>query len=75
MPMILGMLAKSRYDFAVLDQYIFYYFYRLNDKQRPIDIFKHHYLIPPVTASVAFKDKMPRDRFNYELNKLKQGEG
>lgn len=75
MSVIPEMLAKSRYDFAVLDQYIFYYFYRLNDKQRPIDIFKHHYLIPPVTASVAFKDKMLRDRFNYELKKFKQGKG
>ena len=75
MSVIPEMLAKSRYDFAVLDQYIFYYFYRLNDKQRPIDIFQHHYLIPPVTASVAFKDKMLRDRFNYELKKFKEGEG
>jgi polar amino acid transport system substrate-binding protein len=75
MSVIPEMLAKSRYDFAVLDQYIFYYFYRLNDKKRPINIFKHHYLIPPVTASVAFKDKMLRDRFNFELKKFKQGKG
>lgn len=75
MSVIPELLAMDRYDFAVLDQYIFYYFYRLNDKQRSIDIFKHHYLIEPVTASVAFKDKSLRDRFNAELKKFKQGKG
>lgn len=75
MAVIADMLAKGRYDFAVLDQYIFYYFYRLQDKKRPIHIFKHHYLIPPVTASVAFKDKALRDKFNIELKKFKRGKG
>lgn len=73
MSMIADMLAKGRYDFAVLDQYIFYYFYRLNDKNRSIDIFTQHYLIPPVTASVGFKDKALRDQFNHALKQFKQG--
>ncbi|WP_247749678.1 substrate-binding periplasmic protein [Pseudoalteromonas viridis] len=71
MSVIPQMLVKSRYDFAVLDQYIFYYFYRLKDKRRPLTLFRHHYLIPPVPASVAFKDKSLRDSFNRALAQFK----
>ncbi|MCG7534214.1 ABC transporter substrate-binding protein [Pseudoalteromonas sp. OOF1S-7] len=75
MSVIPQMLVKSRYDYAVLDQYIFYYFYRLKDKRRPLTLFRHHYLIPPVPASVAFKEKSLRDRFNRALAQFKRGDG
>lgn len=60
-------LYKGRYDYAVLDKYIFYYFYRLTDKQRDLSMFSEHTLIPPVTASAAFKNEKLRDDFNREL--------
>ncbi|WP_223293021.1 MULTISPECIES: substrate-binding periplasmic protein [Shewanella] len=61
------LLAKARYDFAVLDKYIFYYFYRLNDKSRDVSIFTEHRLIPAVAASASFHDAAIRDAFNNEL--------
>lgn len=60
-------LYKGRYEYAVLDKYIFYYFYRLNDKTRDLSIFSEHSLIPTVTASAAFKNEKLRDEFNREL--------
>ena len=67
MQVIPELLMKGRYDYAVLDKYIFYYFYRLNDKQRDVSYFKEHNLMAPVTASAVFTDNDLRDRFNREL--------
>ncbi len=67
MGIIPELIVKGRYDFAVLDYYIFYYYYRLHDKQRNTAIFDEHQLIDPVTASVAFHDKALRDEFNRAL--------
>lgn len=67
MKVIPELLMKGRYDYAVLDKYIFYYFYRLADKQRDLSIFAEHALIPSVTASAGFSDKSLRDEFNREL--------
>lgn len=64
---IAELLTKGRYEYAVLDKYIFYYYYRLNDKQRDVSIFTEHKLIPPVPASSAFHDEKLRDEFNREL--------
>ncbi|WP_223295959.1 substrate-binding periplasmic protein [Shewanella sediminis] len=64
---IAELLTKGRYEYAVLDKYIFYYYYRLNDKQRDVTIFTEHKLIPPVPASSAFHDEKLRDEFNREL--------
>ncbi|NRB24783.1 MAG: ABC transporter substrate-binding protein [Shewanella sp.] len=61
------LLAKGRYDFAVIDKYIFYYFYRLNDKSREVSIFTEHPLLAPVPASAAFHDEALRDAFDREL--------
>ena len=68
------LLAKGRYDFAVLDKYIFYYFYRFNEKSRDVSIFTEHQLIAPVAASAAFHDEDLRDAFNRELPKFMQSE-
>ncbi|WP_299788219.1 ABC transporter substrate-binding protein [uncultured Shewanella sp.] len=64
---IAELLTKGRYEYAVLDKYIFYYYYRLNDKRRDVSIFTEHKLIPPVPASSAFHDATLRDEFNREL--------
>lgn len=67
MSIIPEMLVKQRFDFAVLDLYIFYYFYRQHDKNRELSLFRLHPLIPTVPASAAFKDKALRDQFNAKL--------
>ncbi|KPV94116.1 Bacterial extracellular solute-binding protein, family 3 [Pseudoalteromonas sp. P1-9] len=67
MKVIPELIKKERYDYAVLDKYIFYYFYRFVDKQRDLSLFKEHALIPSVTASAGFSDKSLRDEFNREL--------
>lgn len=67
MKVIPELIRKGRYDYAVLDKYIFYYFYRLNNKERDVSIFNEHLLMPAVTASAAFSDKDLRDEFNREL--------
>ncbi|WP_394204049.1 substrate-binding periplasmic protein [Shewanella waksmanii] len=67
MAMIPELLAKGRYEFAVLDRDIFYYFYRLENKRRDLTLFDEHAIIPPVTASAVFKDPKLRDAFNKEL--------
>jgi len=67
MGVIAELLTKGRYEYAVLDKYIFYYYYRLNDKQRDVTIFTEHKLIPPAPASSAFHDGKLRDEFNREL--------
>lgn len=67
MKVIPELIRKGRYDYAVLDKYIFYYFYRLNNKERDVSIFNEHLLMPAVTASAAFSDKGLRDEFNREL--------
>ncbi|WP_246240035.1 substrate-binding periplasmic protein [Pseudoalteromonas caenipelagi] len=72
MAVIPNLLSKGRFDFAVLDKYIFYYFYRLNNKERSVEGFKEHSLIPPVNASVAFKSATLRDAFNHELIRFKE---
>ncbi|BBN82918.1 hypothetical protein PA25_29030 [Pseudoalteromonas sp. A25] len=72
MSVIPNLLSKGRFDFAVLDKYIFYYFYRLNNKERSVERFKEHALIPPVNASVAFKSATLRDAFNHELMRFKE---
>ncbi|MBD1582116.1 substrate-binding periplasmic protein [Pseudoalteromonas sp. S16_S37] len=72
MSVIPNLLSKGRFDFAVLDKYIFYYFYRLNNKERSVERFKEHSFIPPVNASVAFKNAALRDAFNNELIRFKE---
>jgi len=67
MKLIPEMIMRKSVTFAVLDQYIFYYFYRINDKKRPIEIFNQYALIKPVKASVAFKNKTLRDKFDKQL--------
>ena len=73
MAIIPRMLSMDRFDFAVLDKYIFYYLDRQHDKKRSLERFQEHPLIAPVDASVAFKDKQLRDDFNRELRRFKQG--
>lgn len=68
------LLVKGRYDYAVLDKYIFYYFYRLNDKARDISIFTEHPLIESVPASAAFHDIELRNQFNRELPRFMESE-
>ncbi|WP_162272287.1 amino acid ABC transporter substrate-binding protein, partial [Piscirickettsia litoralis] len=68
------LLVKKRYSAVVLDYYIFYYFYRLNDKNRDINIFDEHYIIDPVHAGVAFHSEKLRDKFNKTLKKYLSGE-
>ncbi len=58
------LIYKERFDYAVLDKYIFYYYFRLNNKQRDISVFAEHDLIPAAFAAVAFTDKHLRDHFN-----------
>ena len=67
MSLIPEMLWRRRVDFAVLDLYIFYYFYRLQDKSRPLDLFTQHDLIAPVQAGIAFSSRSIRDEFNRQL--------
>lgn len=67
MRLIPEMLVRERVSYAVLDQYIFYFYYRLNDKQRPISVFDQHQLIPPVKAGIAFHNKDLRDLFDKQL--------
>ncbi|BAJ02911.1 extracellular solute-binding protein, family 3 [Shewanella violacea DSS12] len=67
MSVIPELLVKGRYEFAVLDKYIFYYFYRFNEKNKDVSIFTEHKLIAPVSASAAFHDADLRDAFNREL--------
>lgn len=67
MQVIPELLLKERFDFAVLDKYIFYYFYRHGNKDKPINLFQEHRLIPPVIANAAFRDQQLRDQFNREL--------
>ena len=64
MSVIADLLAKDRYDYAVLDRYMFYYFYRQFDKTRSISLFNEHALIAPVSASAAFKSEQIRDQVN-----------
>ena len=75
MGIIPELLVKERYDFAVLDFYMFYYFYRLQDKTRDTAIFTEHELLAPVSASIAFHDIELRDRFNQALDRFLQADG
>ncbi|GIU35419.1 hypothetical protein TUM3794_03070 [Shewanella colwelliana] len=68
------LLVKGRYDYAVLDKYIFYYFYRLNDKTRDVSLFTEHSLINSVPASAAFHDVELRNQFNRELPRFMESE-
>ncbi|WP_284218562.1 substrate-binding periplasmic protein [Agaribacter marinus] len=61
------LLKRGRYSVVVVDYYIFYYFYRLKDKNRDASLFQTHSVIPPVKAGVGFHDKKLRDRFNAKL--------
>lgn len=74
MAAIAELLVKGRYDFAVLDKYIFYYYYRLNNKNRDVSIFTEHKLIPPVPASVSFHNEALRDDFNRALPEFMETE-
>lgn len=58
------LIYKERFDYAILDKYIFYYYFRLQDKKRNINVFSEHDLIPSAYAGVGFSDKNIRDRFN-----------
>lgn len=63
MQTIPSLIAKNRFDYAVLDKYIFYYYSQ--QKQNTINpIFREHKLIEPTYAGVAFSDKTLRDKFN-----------
>jgi len=66
------LLAKDRFDYVVLDKYIFYYYFRLKKHTRDSSIFTEHHLIPEVPASVGFYDKKLRDEFNKELKSFYQ---
>lgn len=75
MGIIPELLIKARYDFAVLDFYMFYYFYRLQDKALSTSIFTEHELIAPVSASVGFHSSELRDEFNLALEQFLQTDG
>lgn len=58
------LVAKDRFDYAVLDRYIFYYYFRQGNIFKDISIFREHNLIPQSFAGVGFADKAMRDKFN-----------
>lgn len=74
MSVIPQLLYKERFDYAVLDKYVFYYFYLQTSEDKIIDIFDEFNLIPQVPSSVAFHDKILRDEFNDMLKQLKPTE-
>jgi len=67
MSVLSELLIKDRFDYVVLDKYIFYYYFRLKNRQRDPSIFNEHNLIPEVPASVGFYDEKLRDEFNTQL--------
>ncbi len=67
MSVIAELLVKNRFEYAILDKYVFYYFYRINNKTRDTSIFTEHNLIPQVPASVGFHNIELRNKFNQVL--------
>ncbi len=65
------LLLMERYSAVVLDENIFYYFYRKEDKSKDLDVFDAHYVFPKVEASVGFNDQSFRDLFNEYLAKFR----
>ncbi len=74
MSVIPQLLDKERFDYAVLDKYVFYYFYFQTSEDNRTDIFDEFNLIPQVPSSVAFHDKQLRDEFNDMLKQVKTTE-
>lgn len=68
MSVLSELLVKNRFDYVVLDKYIFYYYFRLKNHNRDTSIFTEHNLIPQVPASIGFHDKNLRESFNKELS-------
>ncbi|MBU2970451.1 transporter substrate-binding domain-containing protein [Pseudoalteromonas sp. C2R02] len=68
MSVLSDLLVKDRFDYVVLDKYIFYYYFRLKNHNRDTSIFTEHNLIPQVPASIGFHDKNLRENFNKELS-------
>ncbi|KLN61034.1 hypothetical protein WH96_10110 [Kiloniella spongiae] len=64
------LLLMERYSAAVLDENIFYYFYRKENKNRDLSIFDAHAIFPKVAASVGFNNQQLRDSFNQQLAKF-----
>lgn len=67
MSVLSELLVKNRFDYVVLDKYIFYYYFRLKNHNRDTSIFTEHNLIPQVPASIGFHDKKLRADFNIAL--------
>ncbi|WP_179188212.1 substrate-binding periplasmic protein [Kiloniella majae] len=65
------LLLMDRYSAAVLDENIFYYFYRKMDKSRDLSVFDAHAVFPKVEASVGFNNRRLRDSFNNQLAKFR----
>jgi len=72
MSVLSELLIKDRFDYVVLDKYIFYYYFRLKNQNRDASIFTEHNLIPEVAASVGFHDEKLRDEFNKALKSFYQ---
>jgi len=68
MSVLSELLVKDRFDYVVLDKYIFYYYFRLKNHKRDTSVFIEHNLIPQVPASIGFHDKNLRENFNKELS-------
>lgn len=58
------LVAKNRFDYAVLDKYIFYYYFRQAHNMADVSIFREHSLIAPAYAGIGFSNKFLRDEFN-----------
>ncbi|WP_419905241.1 substrate-binding periplasmic protein [Kiloniella sp.] len=65
------LLMMERYSAVVLDENIFYYFYRKKDKNRDLTVFDAHHVFPKIEASVGFHDQSVRDAFNEYLAKFR----
>ena len=65
------LLLRERYSAAVLDENIFYYFYRKENKSRDLNVFSAHAVFPKVEASVGFNNQNFRDSFNEQLAKYR----